>query len=425
MPRNQSRIAFATTATIVFGLLAANSAFAADTYKVLHWFDGKVGYWKNGGQPTASPIFDASGNLYGTTRYGGAGNGGTLFQLAPGDNGHWTEHVLYNFCSATDCTDGNQPYGSLIFDSAGSLYGTTTYGGSARSGVVFQLKPGPNSTWTENVLYSFCAMPKCADGGDPFAALVFDSSGNLYGTTWTGGAQGGGTVFQLVPDANGTWTENVLYSFCALSECGDGGFPLGSLILDSSGNLYGTTTAGGTHNGGFCPGDGCGAIFALTREKNGSWTERVIHSFNYNDGEEPTAALVSDRQGKLFGTTYLGGAHDGGVVFQLTQNAGGAWTETVIHQFDIYHIPSSTLVFDNTGNLYGTTRSGGIHGEGTVFKLSPGQNSRWAQMVLHSFDAKSGSLPLAGIILDSAGDLYGAANGGGIDDGGVVFEITP
>ena len=222
------------------------------------------------------------------------------------------------------------------------------YGG----GAVFQLVPGPDGSWTENVLYGFCAMSGCADGYQPITPLVFDASGNLYGTTTQGGEYADGVVFELVHGAEGTWTEEVLYSFCAVSGCADD-IPFGNLIFDSAGNLYGTTLYGGNRN---CE-VGCGAVFELTPGKDGAWTEQVLHSFNYNDGAEPNG-LVFDGRGDLYGTAAQGGIGGGagnGLVFRLTPGKDGAWTETVIRYFYVrLHSPGG-VVFDRAGNLYGNT----------------------------------------------------------------------
>jgi uncharacterized repeat protein (TIGR03803 family) len=426
MLQNQSRISSVSMLAVAYVLLAANVTFASDTYKVLHWFD-----WTNGANSSSGLTFDASGNLYGTTYAGGTLGGGTVFQLVPDGNGGWTENVLYNFCSAPNCPDGGNPSGGLIFDSAGSLYGTTVFGGQTGDGegVVFQLNPGPNGTWTEKVLYRFCSITNCADGISPVGGLVFDKDGDLYGVTVWGGGMNDGTVFELVAGGNGSWTQNVLYSFCSVSGCADGQFPRGSLIFDSSGNLYGTTQYGGVHTNDKCSvgsSPSCGTVFELIHERNGAWTEQVLYSFNYHNGAVPNAGLIFDGSGNLYGTTFLGGPLGNGVVFELTRGSGGSWADTVIHPFYSPEAnPTSTLVFDHAGNLYGTTTGGGAHGDGIVFKLSPGQNGSWTQTVAHSFTGKGGSGPTVGVVSDSAGNLYGTTGYGGMNGAGVAFEIIP
>ena len=418
---------------IAFALLGlAQYASAGDTYKVLNYFSGK-----NGEQPEGGLIFDASGNLYGTTFYGGtacSGQGcGTAFQLVPDGAGGWTEHVIHEFCSESDCADGWYPVGALVSDASGNLYGVTDLGGakgpSWGGGTVFQLVPGPDDTWTENVLYAFCAVsdPFCGDGYQPDGPVVFDASGNLYGTTSRGGEWGMGVVFELVPSAKGTWTEQVLYSFCSVSNCGDGDLPLGNLVFDAVGNLYGTTTYGG---GGNCE-ESCGTVFQLTPGQEGTWTERVIDSFSSHNGAEPYG-LVFDGNGNLYGAAGvggLGGDYGNGLIFRLTPGKDDSWTETVVRHFYVrWHGPEGPLVFDSAGNLYGTTYGGGRYQYGIAFKLTPKQNGEWPLTVLHSFDPRAGMDPVDGLIFNSDGNLYGVASFGGVGSNygdGVVFEITP
>jgi uncharacterized repeat protein (TIGR03803 family) len=303
----------------------------------------------DGADPDAGLIQDTAGNLYGVTDRGGANTsadggvgGGTVFKLAisaqPG--GGWTETVLYSFCSESNCTDGDQPSAGLIQDADGNLYGTTIYGGantSANSGLgggaVFELAPPAQQggVWTETALYSFCSVggSNCTDGDQPAAGLILDAAGNLYGTTYVGGANtsandliGGGTAFKVAPPAQqgGAWTEMVLYSFCSVggSSCTDGTLPSASLIQDSAGNLYGTTTQGGTGSGG--------TVFELAApaQQGGTWTETMLYSFCSaggsvcTDGGIPSAGLIRDAAGNLYGTTSAGGANsNGGTVFEL------------------------------------------------------------------------------------------------------------
>ena len=407
------------------------TALAAGNYKILHRF----GNGERGISPEGGLIFDSSGNLYGTTFYGGTSDGGTIFELVSDGDGRWIQKVLHDFCSDTGCAKGEYPLGNLVFDASGNLYGATMYGGieyggGGENGLVFELIPGQNGIWTEKVIHAFCPQSPCLDGLNPTGSLLFDSAGNLYGTTSYGGAHGQGVVFQLVPGASGTWTENVLYSFCNPHiSCRDGANPQPGLVFDSAGNLYGTTWVGGESAG--CRGrypNTCGVVFELTPQNNRQWTERVLHAFNYHDGAYPFAGLVFDGAGNLYGTTPYGGAFGSGVVFELVPGADGSWAENIIHHFDaVPHLPASTPVFDNAGNLYGTALRGGGQNCGTVFKLTPGQNGVWTQTVLHTFTGPdTGCGPLAGVILDSAGNLYGTASGNyGSDGDGLVYEITP
>jgi uncharacterized repeat protein (TIGR03803 family) len=320
-------------------MLVAPGAWAQNSYKTLHRFKQD----KGGVDPIGSVIFDQSGNLYGTTMFGGEVDYGTVFKLIPQSDGSWSENVLYSFCSRTSCASGAYPYASLVFDAAGNLYGITELGGANGGGTVFKLMPNSDGTWTGSVLYSFCSATNCADGGTPIGSLILDQSGSLYGTTSEGGAGQygvGGTVFKLTPNSNGTWTESTLYHFCSLTNCSDGANPLSVLIFDAAGNLYGTTYRGGGSSR--CNG-GCGVVFKLTPDSGGGWTESVPYSFcpldKCRDGSGPAAGLIFDQAGNLYGTASYGGdpaCNDGGgcgVVFELTRNKNGSWTEQVLHSF--------------------------------------------------------------------------------------------
>jgi uncharacterized repeat protein (TIGR03803 family) len=411
-----SRILLTAFSIALFGWLAVAPVLAAQ-YKVLDWFSGKNAPAK----PLGTLIFDAAGNLYGTTELGGTHENGIVFQLAPDGNGGWVQHVLYNFCSRANCTDGGLPTAGLVFDTSGNLYGTTYGGGSAKqAGVIFRLSPGPGGNWTEKVLYAFCPSRNCTGGSNPFAPLILDSAGNLYGTAFTGGVANRGAAFELVMGANDTWTEKVLYSFCTLSNCSDGANPAAGLVFDPSGNLYGTTLQGG----GIGP-KGDGAVFELTPGQNGSWTEQVIFSFDNLDGGAPAAGLIFDAKGNLYGTAQVGGHRQDGLVFELSLGAGGAWTESVLHFFHPPNgTPTSGVVLDSEGNLYGTALYGGPDSGGVAFKLSPNQNGAWTQTALHFFN-DNGDLPYGGLVLDSLGNLYGTTEGGGPESDGVVYQITP
>jgi uncharacterized repeat protein (TIGR03803 family) len=402
------------------------------TEKLLHSFNDT-----DGALPRAGLIFDAAGNLYGTTSEGGAYSWGTVFELTPAGGGNWTETVLHSFCSPTDCTDGAYPYAGLIFDAAGNLYGTTVGGGTYAycsdgygCGTVFELTPTAGGGWTEQVLYNF---GNGTDGVNPYDGLIFDAAGKLYGTTPNGGTYGYGTVFELTPTESGGWTETVLHSFCSQTDCTDGEAPQADLIFDTLGNLYGSTTNGGTYGGG--------TVFELTPTGGGGWTEKVLHSFcsqtDCTDGEAPQAGLIFDTLGNLYGSTTAGGTYTSncnygcGTVFELTPTGGGAWTEQVLHSFgngtDGYY-PFAGLIFDAAGNLYGTTWAGGTYGWGTVFELTP-TGGGWTETVLHSFNdnGTDGILPEAGLIFDAIGNLYGTTPSGGAEGeyGGTVFELTP
>jgi uncharacterized repeat protein (TIGR03803 family) len=415
MPSKKALTLLIAFAVVFVFLTAAAPADAASKEKVLYSFkdNGTDGY-----APYAGLMFDAAGNLYGTTYYGGVHGDGTVFRLSPGAGG-WAETVLYNFCSVDGCADGTWPNAGLTLDAAGNLYGTTWNGGGASSyGTVFQLAPGAGNTWTETVLHGF---GENGDGHYPYAVgLIFDAAGNLYGTTLRGSEHDGGTVFKLMPGGGGTWTETVLNRFGDLPRRGS--HSQAGLIFDTAGNLYGTTEEGGAYR--------CGTVFKLTPNTNGRWTETVLHSFKGSDGRSPYASLIFDTAGNLYGTTYKGGAHGLGTVFKITPGANGTWAETVLHSFgaggDGYY-PYASLIFDAVGNLYSTTSWGGSNGNyGVVFQLVPGVGGKWKEKVLHSFGASGdGVYPYAGLIFDADGNLYGTTSQGGADNSGTVFKITP
>jgi uncharacterized repeat protein (TIGR03803 family) len=414
---------------VAFGFLTITTPLlAASSEKVLYSFC-TLSNCADGNTPEANLIFDAAGNLYGTTFNGGAYGFGSIFQLVRGSDGTWTEKVLYSFCSTTNCDDGTNPEG-LVFGAAGKLYGITLTGGGNGFGAVFELAPGKGGIWSENVLHNFDFTG--GDGYYPYDGLIADAGGNLYGTTEWGGAYNSGTVFQLIPGAKGKWTEERLHNFNDNGK--DGYAPLSGLMLDAAGNLYGTTTSGGSSGTG-CGGHGCGIVFQLTPGAKGKWAEKVLHSFNDNgkDGYDPWAAVVSDKAGNLYGTTNSGGASGCGTVFKLAPGASGKWTEKVLHTFakdaNDGCLPEAALTADVAGNLYGTTFYGGPYNDGTVFELIPRTNGTWMEKVVHNFDwsifVKDGTLPGAGLIFDKAGKMYGTTENGGALNSGTVFEFTP
>lgn len=390
----------------------------------------------DGNNPGANMVFDALGNLYGTTTQGGTYGAGTVFKLTP-NGGQWTETVLYSFCPAQKCPDGAQPISKLVFDSAGNLYGTALQGGAyagspvsgAGMGVVFELTPQQDGTWAETVLHSFGSG---TDGRAPMAGLIFDKAGNLYGTTYQGGTGpqcfvGCGTVFELSPGSNG-WTEKVLYNFCSQIGCPDGENPTSGVIVDAAGNLYGTTPGGGLSQI-------LGIAFELTPGANGQWTESVLYEFRGGDtdGYSPVGALVQDAFGNFYGTTedgyYSGGLNDG-TVFKLTRGSGNQWSESVLYGFGALpngadgYTPATGVVLDKAGNLYGTTPIGGTMDWGVVFKLTPQNNGKWQESTLYSFQGSASGYGPGGLTLDSSGNVYGVARGG-TSGYGIAFELTP
>jgi uncharacterized repeat protein (TIGR03803 family) len=354
-------------------------------FSVLYSFTGGA----DGGTPFASVIRDREGNLYGTTSAGGAFGLGTVFRL----NKIGTETVLQSFAGPPG--DGATPLlGSLVRDGEGSLYGTTSGGGASGAGAVFKL----DTTGAENLLYSFTGG---ADGGSPFAGLFRDEDGNLYGTTFLGGASDFGTVFKV----DKTGTQTVLYSFGGGA---DGGLPFAGVVRDTEGNLYGTTSFGGS--------SGLGTAFKLDR----SGVETVLHSFTGGvDGGAPAAGLLRDQDGNLYGTTSAGGTLGFGTVFKLDKSG----VETVLYSFTggaDGGTPTARVVRDQEGNLYGTTSVGGVSNVGTVFKL----NKSGMETVLYSFTGGAdGGSPTAGLLRDGEGNLYGTTSAGG-SGFGTVFRLT-
>lgn len=312
-------------------------------------------------------------------------------------NAKGKETVLHSFCSQAGCTDGENPAAGVIADSSGNLYGTTVSGGANGGGTVFEI----TSDGTYNVLYSFCSQQNCADGESPDAGLILDSSGNLYGTTTAGGtsANGNGTVFRLAADG----TETVLYSFCPKRRCKDGSGPQAGLTMDSSGNLYGTTGQGGAK--------GLGTVFKLAADGN----ETVLYSFTgSSDGAYPVTNLILDSTGNLYGTTFAGAYGGGGIVYKVT--SGGTFKR--LYAFCSQpncgdgSNPEGGVVMDSSSNLYGTTYYGGTYNYGTVFKLA----ASGTETVLYSFcssdDCRDGAYPAAGLVMDGSGNLYGTTEFG-------------
>jgi uncharacterized repeat protein (TIGR03803 family) len=409
------------TFALIMALILAPGAWAASKYKVLYSFTGGA----DGSQPQYGVlILDTTGNLYGMTTAGGASGNGAVFKLTKNSDGSWTESVLYSFAGGTD---GANPWAGLIFDASGNLYGTTEYGGASSAGTVFQLVPNSDGTWTENLLYSFAGS---SGGANPETGVIFDASGALYGTTSAGGTQGMGVIYKLAPNSDGSWTYGALHSFTGGK---DGSYPLwGNLTFDTKGNLFGAT-GDGVDAWGDCPnGNDCGSIFELTPQSDGSWKEKVIFRFNGTHGRVPFGPVVFDSAGSLYGTAN-GGGGDYGNAFKLTLDAKDKWSERVLHVFQGNQdgaYPSGSVVFDTAGNLYGTANDGeDLNGDccfGQVFKLVP-RAHEWAKYTLHRFQGapRDGGGTRAGVVLDAAGNVYGTTCNDGTNGNGVVFEFTP
>jgi uncharacterized repeat protein (TIGR03803 family) len=374
---------------VVFVLTAAAIQPAqAQTFTILYSFAGGA----DGGQPYAKLIQDSAGNLYGTTAVGGASNFGTVFTVDKTGK----ESVLYSFSGGAD---GANPWTGLTWGPASHLYGTTEAGGSAGFGTVFKM----SKTGTKTVLYNFTGTG--SDGAYPFSRLIWDGVGNLYGTTYKGGASGNGTVFKLSMSGK----EKVLYSFKGGT---DGENPYAGVVRGPAGNLYGTTF------GAF--GVGYGTVFKL----NTAYKEKVLHAFSGgNDGGYPYyGGLVRDSAGNLYGTTSFGGAHQYfGIVFKV--NAAGK--QTVLYTFTggaDGGQPNASVIRDAAGNLYGTTIAGGAFGHGTIFRL----DKTGTETVLYSFmGGTDAAAPNANLLRDAVGNLYGTTVGGGASGEGTVFKLTP
>jgi uncharacterized repeat protein (TIGR03803 family) len=418
--RSEKTIWVRQLAIVSLLLVLAPAGWAGSKYKVLHNFKGG----EDGIEPHGNLVFDAAGNLYGTTAQGGGisachgqYNGcGIVFQLEPRSSGQWEENILYGFANGS--TGGVGLEGNLVLDAAGNVYGTAYYGGSDFQGTVFELTPG-SAGWSGKTIYAFCPSG-CDGGGSPASGVIFDDAGNLYGTATAGGtAGGGGVIFKLAP-SNGTWTESALYNFCPYDTCSGGWYPWG-LTRTANGDLYSTTTYGGNFFWPCTPGDGCGAVFKFS-PKSGEYT--ALHRFDGRDGAFPNSAVVLDSQGNVYGTTVNDGAFGCGTVFQVSPKSEGGWTYNVLYNLRLTATTGS-LAIDSAGNLYGAS-SGMVGGtcqnqvSGEIFKLSPSGHAHWKYSGLRQINS-----PSSGLIFDKQGNLYGTAASGGTYGYGFVFEVTP
>lgn len=458
MSRWQTILAAAITLALPF-VQAAH----AQTYSVLHTFTGGI----DGATPYGGLTWDGGANFYGTATQGGytgthcyslffsyANGCGTVFRLHRSGSS-WTFSTLYEFRGGM--VDGNFPTASITIGRDGTLYGTTwdgDYNGQRGCentntpygcGIVFNLRPPASACktalcfWTETISYSFPGTNDGGGAGPGLGQLVFDQAGNLYGTNWN--AQGNtGEVFQLVPSLS-SWTIGKVW----VNNDGQGsstpGFITNGVTFDSAGNLYGISKLG-PNDGSYCfmgrYFNGCGTIFQLIPNSSG-WNADIIYTFtDGEDGKYPIAGLVADASGDLYGTTSADGVGGGGVIFQLAKS-GETWTYNVINSLPsgnsqslCYFVPGAgcsgpwgTLLLDPAGNLYGATYSGGTYQYGNVFKLTK-SNGSWTYADIYDFTAGSdGANPIGPLILDGNGNLFGTTANGGADGYGVVFEITP
>lgn len=409
------------------------SAFASSKFALLHDFAGA-----DGSHPLGLAE-DQKRNLFGNTLFGGANSGGVVFEFQRA-NKSYTYNVIYNFCSkgGVTCTDGSDPKGSLIVDTSGNVYGVTAFQGKKGGGEVFELVKR-HGQWKLKILYSFCQSSGCADGREPVAGLayqgqqsgaLYDGKSPLFGTTLSGGS-GVGAAYELQLES-GTWNYQVIYAFCSARDCKDGALPEAPLIEDASGNLYGTTQAGGETD--------AGTAFELSFTQ-GNWNETVLHSFcakrECSDGSGPTSGLTIDPSGNLYGLTATGGdlscsalkPYGCGVVFMLS--SANSWQETVLHTFCRKSgcpdgaLPSDSPLLYTNGTLVGTAPNGGLSSNGgTLFELSGS-----TFQVIHKFcketDCPDGSAPGGPLVLDRSGAILGATYGGGTAEDGVVYTLLP
>jgi uncharacterized repeat protein (TIGR03803 family) len=450
----------ASCVLVVIGMRPVFSSGAAPTSKekVIYSFTGGA----DGGQPMSDLTIGADGNLYGTTQYGGGGECkysspgcGTVFELKRSGDG-WTEQVLYSFTGIDN--DGAIPEAGVIFDKAGNLYGTTAGGGGVYSdGTVFKLAPNSHGGWTESVIYNFSFYGSA--GNEPHAGLAFDARGNLYGTTPQGGEDGEpcspngcGALFELTPQADGSWTETTIHIF---QDGNDGANPSSGVILDSAGNVYGETLYGGT---GPCQvgsyygfTTGCGVIYEFVPGSGGNWKENVLYNFVRGGGfaVNPVGGLLFGEAGNLLGISLTGG--DGyGTIFELYESQKHGWQQNCLHIFS--GVPDGSvswlagfggagmLVRDAKGNLFGVTPFGGASQNGgsqagIIFEMLHSKE-RSQERILHSFDGTAdGANPQSGLVFDVKGRLYGTTQYGGGRGNclygnrnigcGTVYEITP
>ena len=419
---NLVNFAFVNRSAAVVPLLAIVSFLSvttvqdarAQTFSVLHYFTGGA----DGDNPFAGLTIGPSGALYGTAANGGTHGVGAVFKLSQ-VNSSWILGPLYEF---TGLGGGSLPYGAVVTGPNGALYGTSFGVGVMEPyGTVFELTPSPTFCrgvlcyWNENVLHTFTGP----DGAGPQVEnLVFDSSGNIYGTTQGGGMYDSGVTFELTPSGGG-YTESILHSF---GNGTDGRAPLAGIVLDSAGNVYGTTDLGGSGSPQTCHGS-CGTVYQLT-PSNGGWVENVLVNFDVANGQHPYGNLIIDGSGNLYGTTAIGGQNGGGVVYKLAPSGGG-FTYSVLYSFNSCGSKGG-LAMDAAGNLFGVCYGGGANQDGWIFELvNCGQGCNLID--LHDFSGSDGMSPYGGPVLDSSGNLYGTTSAGGTGCSvgcGVVWEIA-
>lgn len=399
--------------TVILAMMLAGAAFAsAQTFSALHGFGSN----NDGANPMAGVTMDRAGHIYGTTDGSVGSCCGTVWRLTQ-IHGAWTYNVLYKFRGGTD---GKEPDAKVTVGPDGALYGTTLFGGGTGCnhegcGIVFKLTPPPRfchnilCPWNETIIHRFDDNP--AQGVTPWADVVFDSAGNLYGTAGGGGTgncyNGGCGVVYKMTRSGGNWTYSVIYNFGD----GDGAFPSAGLTQDAAGNFYGTTEYGGL---------AFGNVYRLA-PSGGGWTYTSLYTFtNGADGGNPISDVVVDQAGNIYGTTTNGGAHLG-VVWELSPSGGG-WNFTAIDSPDCCLIGSPGR--DAAGNLYVAAWAGPGHGAGALYQLSP-TGGIWTETLLHAFAGNDGAFPYTDVFIGTDGILYGTASSGGSYGGGTVWSFTP
>ncbi|HTC46724.1 MAG TPA: choice-of-anchor tandem repeat GloVer-containing protein [Candidatus Aquilonibacter sp.] len=402
--------------SVALAILVLTVSSAAQTnFKVIHTFKGTG----DGYGPWGQLLHDSQGNLYGTTINGGAYNYGSVFELTPPAGiGPWTESILYSFNGSSADLQG--PQSGLVMDTAGNLYGTTFWGGVKNQGTVFELSPPAISggIWSEATLFQFEGRRGNGAGG-----LVMSPSGVLYGTTlW------GENVYELKPVPGATAQFKNLFIFNDGTNGFEPEYEGGALVADKNGNLYGTTVFGGAN--------GEGEVFELSppATKGAPWTETVLYSFGAysTDAAVCDGGVVFDKVGNLYGATHSGGTYGYGAVFELSPPAstGLPWTETLLYSFNQAAgdgvNPYAGVVVDASGNIYGVTYLAGAFGGGTVFEISPSGGGVWTETVLHSFNGKTdGENPYGGLMISNGNHLFGVTSTGGVKGAGTVFEVIP
>jgi uncharacterized repeat protein (TIGR03803 family) len=390
---------FSFALMVVFLFLASLSQPAeSQTYKVIYNFTG-IG--TDGATPYGGPILDQAGNLYGTTNLGGRFGSGSVYELSP-SGASWTYRSLHSFFGGAD--GAGPAFGTLAMYNGG-LFGTTEGGGYF--GTAFRVGLPCKNVCAEMIMHRF---GRGTDGQEPIGGVFFDKAGNFYGTTLLGGVSGNGTVYQVKPSG----IEHVLYSFAGGIDAVN---PAAAVTVDGHGNLYGTTSFGGAY--------GNGAVYKLTHSSSG-WTETVLYSFQgLNDGANPVGGVILDKAGNVYGGTFDGGANGGGIVYELSPSSG-VWTMTILYSFTGgYGGLYNKLTFDTKGNLYGILNGESANGLGSVFKLTR-SNGGWTYTDLYDFTGGSdGGLPYCQLAVDAKGNIFGTNVIGGSNNQGVVFEITP